>query len=69
MLGREPQAGSPRAPRVSHSGAGGCAKGASPPLTHQWMPHSVLSWPAQRPERGSVGSLGSWVQGMQPIER
>lgn len=34
-----------------------------------WRPHSVLSRPAQRPERGSSGSSVGWVQGMQPMER
>ena len=32
-------------------------------------PHSVLSRPAQRPERGSSGSVAGTVQGMQPIDR
>jgi EAL domain-containing protein (putative c-di-GMP-specific phosphodiesterase class I) len=31
-------------------------------------PHSVLPLPAQRPERGSSGSVGSDVHGMQPID-
>ena len=31
-------------------------------------PHSVLPLPAQRPERGSSGSVGSVVHGMQPID-
>ena len=31
-------------------------------------PHSVLARPAQRPERGSSGSVGSVVHGSQPID-
>jgi ABC-type cobalamin/Fe3+-siderophores transport system ATPase subunit len=34
-----------------------------------WRPHSVLSRPTQRPDRGSFGSVGRWVQGWQPIDR
>ena len=32
-------------------------------------PHSVLSLPTQRPERGSLGSVGRWVQGWQPMRQ
>ena len=37
--------------------------------TQSWRPHSVLLLPTQRPERGSLGSVGRWVQGWQPMER
>jgi hypothetical protein len=32
-------------------------------------PHSVLSDPAQRPERGSAPGVTGWVQGRHPMER
>jgi len=32
-------------------------------------PHSVLSRPAQRPDRGSSGSVLGTVQGMHPMDR
>ncbi len=31
-------------------------------------PHSVLSWPAQRPARGLFGSSAGCVHGQHPIE-
>ena len=37
-------------------------------LAHTCSPHSVLSRPAQRPDRGSEGSVGLTVQGMHPID-
>ena len=37
-------------------------------LAHTCRPHSVLSRPAQRPERGSDGSVGFTVHGMHPID-
>ena len=33
-----------------------------------WMPHSILSEPAQRPARPSSSRLTGRVHGMQPIE-
>ena len=45
------------------------SRSGAPRPAQSWMPHSVLSWPAQRPERGSLGSVGSWVQGWQPMLR
>ena len=48
----------------------GSHRGASPlplsfgPTSTTWIPHSSLSWPAQRPSRPEPG----WVQGAQPIE-
>ena len=39
------------------------------PLWVQWMPHSVLALPAQRPARGSDELPPAWVQGSQPIEK
>ena len=35
---------------------------------YSWMPHSVLSRPAQRPDRGSLGSVGRSVHGSHPID-
>ena len=35
----------------------------------QWMPHSSLSEPAQRPARSSSSGAVGRVHGMQPIER
>lgn len=35
-------------------------------LVKVWMPHSSFC-PAQRPERGSSGFSGFWVQGAQPM--
>ena len=40
--------------------------GTSAPLT--WSPHSFLSLPAQRPERGSSPSATGRVHGQQPID-
>ena len=39
------------------------------PLWLQWMPHSVLPVPAQRPARGSSAVPPCTVQGSQPIEK
>ena len=36
---------------------------------YRCKPHSVLSLPAQRPERGSAPGSTGWVQGWQPIDR
>jgi hypothetical protein len=43
-------------------------RSGSPSATGVWMPHSVLSQPAQRPERGSSPGFTLCVQGAQPIE-
>ena len=39
-----------------------------PVETHQWIPHSVLLVPAQRPLRGSSPGATRRVQGQQPID-
>ncbi len=49
----------------SRHGAG--AYGRTSPS--QWMPHSVLSVPAQRPERGISAETTGRVQGAHPMER
>jgi hypothetical protein len=43
-------------------GGGGAQRG------HQWIPHSVLAVPAQRPLRGSSPGATRRVQGAQPID-
>ncbi len=45
-----------------------CRSGGRCGLPISWIPHSVLSCPAHRPERGSLGSIGFWVWSAQPIE-
>lgn len=43
--------------------------GSSPGCNGTWIPHSTLSQPFQRPERGSSPGATLLVQGAQPIDR
>jgi hypothetical protein len=53
--------------RLAGPGQPGQPDGGAP--AHRWIPHSVLTDPAQRPARGPSPAATARVHGAQPIDR